>query len=162
MRRMVFSIHAHPRAAAGAFRPEEVVGNGYRVLIVAFVMQDRFRKPHRVGRVCRSRRPVVVVVRGKGDLRWRRAHVICKKKSQIRLYSYFWGFFLTFNAANQRVGSPPSVFLASQRRVGRKKPFVAVAGKRQHVAVDETGQLGLPLVDDVGRCSVERRYTLAD
>ena len=94
MRRMVFSIHGHPRAATDAFRPEEVVGNGYRVLIVAFVMQDRFRKPHRVGRVCRSRRPVVVVVRGKGDLRWRRAHVICEKKVKLNCTHTFGDFFL--------------------------------------------------------------------
>ena len=71
-------------------------------------------------------------------------------------------FFLTFDAADQRVGSPPSVFLASQRRVGGMEAPVVVAGEGKHVAVDEAGQLGLPLVDDVGRCSVERRDSFAD
>ena len=39
---------------------------------------------------------------------------------------------------------------------------VVVAGEGKHVAVDEAGQLGLPLVDDVGRRSVERRDSFAD
>ena len=48
MRRMVLSVHGHPRAAVDALRPEEVAGDGYRVLFVALVVQDRSREPHDV------------------------------------------------------------------------------------------------------------------
>ena len=82
MRRMVLSVHGHPRAAVDALRPEEVAGDGYRVLFVALVVQDRSREPHDVW-IWRSRRPLVVVVRGKGDLRRRRAHVICEKEFKL-------------------------------------------------------------------------------